>query len=199
MPGSIARSNSRISLLLFSAVLTLACACVPEGPAATPDSEYSGEAVERGRYLVTVGACNECHTPFAMGPEGPAPDMTRMLSGHPAGFDPGLPPVLTQGWMSANAATNTAFAGPWGVSYAFNLTPDLHTGIGAWTEEIFVETLRTGRHWGVSRAILPPMPWQNYSQMTDEDLRAMYAYLRTIPSIENAVPEPVIVGEVVPE
>jgi hypothetical protein len=118
-----------------------------------------------------------------------------MLSGHPESVT--MPPVPeTAGlWMWSGAATNTAFSGPWGTSYAFNLTPDEHTGTGIWTEEMFTNTLRKGRHWGTSRPILPPMPWQNYRHMTDEDLRSVYAYLRTIPAVRNKVPDPVIAGE----
>jgi hypothetical protein len=85
--------------------------------------------------------------------------------------------------------SNTVFIGDFGTSFAINLTPDETTGIGAWTEEIFVKTLKTGRHWGVSRPILPPMPWQSYAQLDSEDLAAMYAYLRSIPPIKNRVPE----------
>ena len=58
-----------------------------------------------------------------------------------------------------------------------------------WPEDIFVDTIKTGKHWGASRPILPPMPWQSYSQLTDDDLKAIYAYLRTIPPIKNRVPE----------
>ena len=87
-------------------------------------------------------------------------------------------------------STNTAFAGPWGVSFAFNLTPDENTGTGIWTEEMFVTALRTGKHMGQSRPLLPPMPWQGYGQMTDEDLAAVFAYLRSVPAIHNRVLEP---------
>jgi hypothetical protein len=81
--------------------------------------------------------------------------------------------------MMIAAASGTAFSGPWGVSFAANLTPDDNTGLGIWTEDMFMKTLRTGRHMGVSREILPPMPWFNYGKMTDEDLKAVYAFLRT--------------------
>jgi mono/diheme cytochrome c family protein len=149
------------------------------------------EAVERGRYLVTIGGCNDCHTPFKMGENGPEPDMSRMLQGHPEEIVINAAPELEPGpFIWAGAATNTAFAGPWGVSFARNLTPDENTGIGAWDETIFMNTIRNGRHWGVARPILPPMPWQNYRQMTDEDLRAVFAFLRSIPPIHNRIPEP---------
>lgn len=149
------------------------------------------DVVERGRYLVTVAGCNDCHTPFKMGPNGPEPDRTRMLAGHPQQLAMPAAPASQGPWVWAGAVTNTAFAGPWGVSYASNLTPEPNTGLGIWTEDLFIKALRTGRHWGQARPILPPMPWQNYAQMTDDDLKAMYAYLRTIPPVVNSVPESV--------
>lgn len=162
------------------------------GTASAPDADAAAAAmVERGRYLVMVGGCHDCHTPWHMGPKGPEPDMSRMLSGHPQEavvLEP--PPAVGGPWIVSAFATNTAWAGPWGVSFTANLTPDENTGIGIWTEEIFINTLRSGKHWGQSRDILPPMPWFNYGKMTDEDLRAMFAYLRTIPPIHNRVQEP---------
>jgi hypothetical protein len=179
---------------LLIAILGLAAAsCAASGTAEeTKRQAYSSETVERGKYLVSVAGCNDCHTPFKLGPNGPEPDMTRMLSGHPENLRMPEPPANAGPWIWHGAATNTAYAGPWGVSYAFNLTPDEHTGIGIWTEDIFVKTIRTGRHWGVSRPILPPMPWQVYRNMTDDDLRAVYAFLRSIPPVRNRVPDAVI-------
>jgi hypothetical protein len=88
------------------------------------------------------------------------------------------------------AATNTAWAGPWGVSFTANLTPDEETGIGLWSEEEFIATLRTGRHLGRGREILPPMPWPVYGQLSDEDLGAIFAYLTSLPPVHNRVPAP---------
>jgi len=146
--------------------------------------------VERGKYLVAAMGCNDCHTPWKMGPKGPEPDMTRMLSGHPQDFK--LPPApAAQGpWIWTAAATNTAFAGPWGISYAANLTPDQNTGLAIWREEDFVKAIRTGKHFGVSREILPPMPWSAFRNLNDEDLKSIYAFLRTIPPVSNLVPDP---------
>jgi len=147
---------------------------------------------ERGRYLVAILGCNDCHTPFVLSPEGPRPDMARMLSGHPASLVLPPPPKLADGpWNWTGAATLTAFAGPWGISYASNLTPHATTGLGAevWTEDLFIQALRTGKHFGTSRPIMPPMPWSSYAQMTDDDLKAVYAYLRTIPPVDNLVPD----------
>jgi hypothetical protein len=116
--------------------------------------------------------------------------MTRMLSGHPADLVMPAPPALGDGpWSWAGAGTMTAFAGPWGVSYAPNLTPH-ETGLGVCSEEMFVAAMRSGKHFGQGRPILPPMPFFNLASLTDDDLQAVFAYLRSIPPIENAVPDP---------
>jgi mono/diheme cytochrome c family protein len=145
--------------------------------------------VARGKYLVTIGGCNDCHTPLKMGPNGPAPDLSRMLSGHPEALRMPPAPAMSGPWGIAMAMTATAFAGPWGTTFAANLTPDPETGTGKWTEKDFLDTVKSGRHLGRGRPILPPMPIQNLQQMTDEDLGAMFAYLRTIPAVKNRVPE----------
>ena len=176
---------SRSGALL--AALALTAASVQAAPA--PKNR-----VARGKYLVTVGSCNDCHTPFKMGPNGPEPDMTRMLSGHPQDVKLPPPPAPQGPWI-VMGYPSSAWAGPWGVSYAINLTPDKTTGIGAanlWTEELFIKAMRTGKHFGTSRPILPPMPWQSLSQAQDEDLRAIWAYLKSIPPIKNQVPDAVI-------
>ena len=148
--------------------------------------------VARGEYLVTITACDDCHTPFKLGPSGPEPDMSRRLSGHPEGCPLAPPATWPDGWTWAGSPTNTAFAGPWGVSYARNLTPDLSTGIGVYTEASFVAAIRDGKQMGAGRPILPPMPWPSFGKMTDEDLKAIYSYLRSLPPIRNQVPEATI-------
>jgi hypothetical protein len=100
----------------------------------------------------------------------------------------GPAPKLDGGWIAATNTTNTAWAGPWGISFTMNLTPDSVTGIGTWTEDMFIRTLRSGKHWATSRPIMPPMPWPAIRTFTDEDLKAIYAYLRSIPAITNHVP-----------
>jgi hypothetical protein len=160
-------------------------------PAAAAAATPATDAVARGKYLVRFGGCNDCHTPWALGPQGPAPDMTRELSGHPSAMVLPPPPALKGPWVWAGAGTNTAFAGPWGISYTANLTPDKETGLGSWTEEQFMMALRTGRHEGKGRPILPPMPWKFVGSLTDDDLKAVFAYLRSIPAIPNKVPSPV--------
>jgi hypothetical protein len=116
--------------------------------------------------------------------------MSRMLSGHPQGMELPEAPEPKGPWMVAAVATNTAWSGPWGVSYTANLTPDKETGLGKWTQRNFTETIRTGRHMGRGRPILPPMPIPMYKNFTDGDLEAIFAYLQSIPAISNRVPEP---------
>ena len=148
------------------------------------------DPVKRGQYLVTVAGCNDCHTPLKMGPKGPEPDMSVMLSGHPEKLVMPAAPKLPEGpWGFVGSHTLTAFSGPWGVSYAINLTPDPETGIGKWKEQDFVNALKTGKHLGVGRPIAPPMPWPWVSKMTDADLKAIFAFLRTVKPIKNKVPD----------
>jgi mono/diheme cytochrome c family protein len=186
----IDRNHLGLALLVLATLPLAAAACTPGAPAgAAPLSKE--EKIARGEYLVTVGACNDCHTPFKMGPNGPEPDASRRLSGHPAGLEMPPPPAPTGPWLVSVGATNTAWSGPWGVSFTANLTPDVETGLGSWTPQIFVDTIRNGRHMGRGRPLLPPMPFPFYAKMTDEDLTAIFAYLRTLPAIDNRVPPPI--------
>ncbi|HJW08535.1 MAG TPA: hypothetical protein VJ483_02825 [Holophagaceae bacterium] len=147
--------------------------------------------IRRGGYLVRVFGCSDCHTPLKMGPKGPEPDLARGLSGHPAGLKITAGPDLGKGpWVWSGAGTNTAFAGPWGVSFTANLTPDKETGIGEWTEQMFMDTVRSGRHLGKGRPVLPPMPIQALANATDEDLKAIFAYLKSQKPMSNRVPDP---------
>jgi mono/diheme cytochrome c family protein len=151
------------------------------------------ELVARGKYLVTTGGCGDCHTPKIYTSNGPVPDSTRRASGFQA--EEKLPALdvkyVAPGNWVATESNFSAWVGPWGISYAANLTPDNATGIGALTEEMFIKSLREGKWMGVGRPLLPPMPWQTIGQMTDQDLKAIYAYLRTIKPIHNEVPQPV--------
>jgi mono/diheme cytochrome c family protein len=170
--------------------LAVACVGLPllSGCSSNETALASRDAVAHGKYLVETLACSECHTPWTMGPAGPQPDASLLLSGHPSQIVL-TPPTLPPGWPTAFSETNTAAAGPWGISYAANLTPD-DTGLGVWSEDVFTKAMRTGKHMGVGRPILPPMPWQAYGQLTDQDLGDVWAYLQTIPPIENVVPLP---------
>jgi hypothetical protein len=147
--------------------------------------------VERGKLLIIGGGCHDCHTPKVMTPRGPEADMTKLLSGHPESA--GVPqPFKGEGqpWSTHTNDHLTAWSGAWGVSFAANLTPDQNTGLGIWTEEMFLNALKQGKHMGTARPILPPMPWNWYGQLPDDDLKAMFAYLKSIPAIANRVPVP---------
>lgn len=180
------------ALALTGAALTTLIATASTEPQTRPATAVHRTPVELGGYLVKTMGCNDCHTPFKLGPKGPEPDMTRALTGHPEAMKMPPPPALPPGpWLAVNAATNTAFAGPWGVSFAMNLTPDKETGLGDWTEEQFVATMLTGRHQGKGRAILPPMPYQMLGQLVPEELKAIFAYLQSLAPFRNHVPQPV--------
>lgn len=149
-------------------------------------------AIKRGEYLVGYGGCNDCHTPKIFTPQGPKTDPNKLLSGYPSGAKL---PEIPQGIIGPDkwgALTNndlTAWFGPWGVSFAQNLTPDMKTGLGNWTEAMFIKSMRTGKHLGDGRHILPPMPWFSIAVLTDKDLKAVFSYLRSIKPIVNEVPQ----------
>jgi hypothetical protein len=102
----------------------------------------------------------------------------------------GMAPPPMPPWMASIDQSFTAFAGPWGVSFAMNLTPDSASGLGDWSQETFMQAIRTGKHMGTGRPILPPMPWASFSNLTDQDLASVYLYLRTIPAVSNKIPAP---------
>ncbi len=147
--------------------------------------------IERGRYLVTLTGCNDCHSPKKMTPNGPVPDGTRLLSGHVAEEKlPEVPPNIfgLDKWGAITNNNLTAWIGPWGISYSANLTPDKETGIGNWNDEFFIKILRTGKFMGAGRDILPPMPWYNYAKLTDADFKAIFAFLKSLTPVKNQVP-----------
>lgn len=162
------------------------------------ESEMSTEQViERGAYLVETMGCNDCHSPKQMGPKGPEIIPELMLSGYPSD----RPIMKLQHEMIGQGFSMfypdlTAAIGPWGMSFAANLTPDV-TGLGNWSEEQFSKALKEGKYKGLdgSRMLLPPMPWINYVNMKDEDVSAIFAYLKSIPAVSNVVPAPIAPGD----
>lgn len=187
------RSSTRIlGVLMLSGAWLLASSTGAAGESKGPKG--SDELIEKGRHLVVVAGCHDCHSPKVMSPNGPVPHPLKSLSGHQA--EAGIPAVpagvLTpERWLAMTTGDMTGWAGPWGISFAANLTPDKATGLGGWTEDMFIKTLRTGKHLGTGRQILPPMPWPNYAQMSDDELKAVFAYLRSLPAVSNLVPQPV--------
>lgn len=171
--------------------------CKQENAQTPPETKAAAtqtDLVKRGEYLVTIGGCNDCHSPKIMTAQGPAPDPARLLSGHPS--SEALPPITDKsmtgpGQWTLFSPSLTAAVGPWGTSFAANLTPD-DTGMGAWTEAQFFKAIREGKSKGMdgTRPMLPPMPWPSIAKMSDDDLRAVFAYLKSLPPVKNVVPNP---------
>ncbi|MFH4965499.1 c-type cytochrome [Gaetbulibacter sp. M235] len=150
------------------------------------------DQITRGKYLVNTIGCNDCHSPKIMTEKGPIPDPNRLLSGHDSNEAlPPFNPETIKGYVLFNM-NSTAVVGPWGTSFAANLTPDA-TGIGSWSDEQFLRAMKQGKYKGLenSRQLLPPMPWPSYSQMPDEDIKAIFTYLKSIKPVENIVPQPI--------
>lgn len=169
------------------AMITLAVTCCQQSKPTEVAAEASPE--ERGEYLVNTMGCHDCHTPKVIGPNGPMLDTTRLLSGHPASIP--LPPADTavlKNWVLF-FPTLTAAVGPWGTSFSANITSDV-TGIGEWTEAQFFKALREGKHKGLDggRPIMPPMPWEAFRNVKDDDLKAIFAYLKSTKPVSNVVP-----------
>ena len=194
------RTLNHALLALISA--TMLISCNNNASETTSDTEISAtrqkeadDMVARGQYIVTIASCHDCHSPKIFNEQGiMLLDSSRLMSGHPAGTPlPPAPANAHQAGQWINMAPDiTAFKGPWGTSYAANLTPDSATGIGTWTEENFKGALRTGKHMGQEngRPIMPPMPWPLIGQMTDDDISAVFAYLKSLPPVNNRVPAP---------
>ena len=198
---SLAHCTRVLRVPALIAIVLVPSSCAPPKPAAAPPpAAATPKPTERGAYLVSILGCHDCHSPKVFSETGPVPDQSRLLSGHPAdvpvaAVPAGLPDP--NGWIALTNGQFTAWAGPWGVSFSSNLTPDA-SGLASWTEENFIQTIRTGKHFGVGRPLLPPMPWQDFAKMTDEDLRAVFAYLGTLPPVANTVPPPQPPGATVP-
>lgn len=159
-----------------------------------PVAFTEGQVIARGKQLVSLGACHDCHTPKVFTETGGMHlDESRLLSGHPNGSP--LPiideQVFKHGHWTYFNEHFTAAVGMWGMTFSKNLTPH-GTGLKGWTPETFIATMRTGRHLGMetARPLMPPMPWENLKDLPDEDLTAIFKYLQTLKPIDNYVPEP---------
>ncbi len=175
----------RRSFLIMTASLFFLCAVITFGIRSV-DSQ--NEIVERGKYLVdAVAACGYCHTPRV----GAEYNMKMYLAGHPS--EESFPRynfnMMQQNIFLLTSPQLSAFSGPFGTSFASNLTPDKETGLGEWTEKMFIDAMRTGKHQGnpTNRNIFPPMPNKHYALMKDADLKAIWAYLKTIKPVKNDV------------
>lgn len=175
-------------LFLFSQ-----CSEIGKDNQGSPKPSFGGfeSQVKWGEHLVLIGACADCHTPKKMTPKGPVLDNDLMLSGHPAEMPP--PDIDRKEVESKGLAvtqTLTSWVGPWGISYSANLTPDA-TGIGGWQESNFITALREGKYKGIptARSLMPPMPWEFYVKMSDDEIKAIFAYLKSLKPINNLVPQ----------
>jgi hypothetical protein len=172
-----------VSLFAALATVSVLSGCAGRNAGQSP--------AERGKYLATAGGCGDCHSPKTFTAAGPVPDTTRLLSGYPSRAKlPEIPKGILgpAQWGAITTNDMTAWAGSWGVSFAYNLTPHPATGIGNWDETLFIQSLRTGKFMGTSRDMLPPMPWQELGSMKDDDLKAIFSYLKSLPPIENEIP-----------
>jgi hypothetical protein len=163
---------------------------------ASKDMEQS--KIERGQYLVMAGSCEDCHSPKVFSDANPMPDTTRRLSGYPSSSKlPDIPRYVIgpDQWGAITTNDMTAWVGPWGVSFSSNLTPHRKTGIGNWSETLFIQALRTGKFMATSRDMLPPMPWRTIGKMTDDDLKSIFAYLQSLSPIDNEIPAPLPISQ----
>jgi hypothetical protein len=187
--------------LVGAGVAALSAGCNSPSSGTAAKAEPKVDPTKRGEVLVHAGSCNDCHTPMRFDEKlgMPVPEMDRMLSGHPEGaHDPAS--TLAEGDQAVIGPTFTSFKLPFGVVYAANITPDTETGIGAWSEQQFIATMRSGQHLGLrGRPVLPPMPWMNLRELSDDDLRALWTYLRSIPPVKNRVPQPAVPAPVYAE
>ncbi len=151
-----------------SVVILVAAAVGCAKEPVTMKAEMTAEQkIARGRQISYTSACHDCHTPGGI---YGVPDTTRMLSGSEMGWE-----------------------GPWGVSFPRNLSPDMETGIGSWTEEQIVTAVRTGIRPDKT-PLMPPMPWPMYSHMSDEDAYALAAFLKSIPAVNHKSPNHIAPG-----
>ncbi|MUP43049.1 diheme cytochrome c-553 [Christiangramia aestuarii] len=180
-----------LSLLLFTCLIS----CKDKDYEKVPEEKKMSlnDSIKRGEYLVKTIGCHDCHSPKAMTERGPQLIAELALSGHQAGdsLPPMAPETIKNGWMLMNGQL-TAFVGPWGVSFSANITSD-DTGIGNWSMQRFKLAMREGKLKGDKngRMMLPPMPWENFAKLNDEDLESMFKYLKSTKAINNAVPAPI--------
>jgi hypothetical protein len=179
--------------LIVSAIILVTCRNNPKSVSSEVVEPTQEQLIQRGEYLVKIMGCNDCHSPKEMGPQGPVVITDVMLSGYPADrtLKKANTDVLKSGWVMLNEDF-TAAAGMWGISFAANLTSD-QTGIGNWTEDNFKRALKEGKYKGleVSRTLLPPMPWTNFTTINDEDIKAIFAYLKNSKPVMNLIPQPI--------
>jgi hypothetical protein len=189
------KSFSLFISVLMAGFLLVQCSDTKTETLVDAKTNYNGfdSQVEWGKHLVIVSACHDCHSPKKMTPQGMVIDSSRLLAGHIAGTpQPDVNKKDAQGKGLIVTNDLTSWVGPWGTSYTANLTSDA-TGIGNWTEAQFLKSIREGKYKGMdnTRSLLPPMPWNTYRNASDDDLKAIFAYLKSTAPVHNRVPGPV--------
>lgn len=193
------------AFVLTIIILFVQCNTTPTEPTGAvkenATKDYNGyESMEKwGEHIVLVSGCHDCHSPKVMTPMGPDIDSALMLGGHQAKTPRFNVPNIGEIQKNSLVLTDgslTSWVGPWGTSFTANLTSDA-TGIGNWTEEQFFRALREGKYKGLAneRNLLPPMPWQMYRHFKDEEIRAVFAYLKSTKPVSNVVPAPLLPGK----
>jgi len=179
--------------LITAAVAIMVISCNNNEPARTSATAISNDSlIKRGSYLVNAIGCDDCHSPKIMGSHGPEIIPELRFGGYPAKRPVAKVDtnVIKNGWVMLGPDLTNA-VGPWGMSFAGNISSD-ETGIGTWSEKQFFKALREGKFKGLdgSRDLLPPMPWFVYKNMTDDDIRSIFAYLKSTKPVNNIVPAP---------
>ena len=183
--------SSFTAIAAITSILFIAC----QDSAASEENSIAmtkEEMVMRGEYLVNTIGCDDCHSPKKMGSHGPEIIPELRLSGYPSDrpLTTADTNVVKKGWMLFSDDLTTA-VGSWGQSFAANLTSDA-TGTGNWKEEQFIKAIREGKYKGLdnTRSLLLPMPWFVYKNLTDDDLKSIFAFLQTTKPVKNVVPAP---------
>lgn len=194
---------------IFIALIFSAChesKCKPEEHACenheyapiSKDSLSLEDQIAEGQRLVTALGCNDCHSPKIFSNTGVQINDSLRLSGHHGPLVIPKSPfknIDNRVWMLFTT-DGTASLGPWGGSYASNLTPH-ESGLGSWSFEQFQRAMQEGKYKGQAngRTLLPPMPWPGYQALTTEELKAIFSYLQSLPPVNNLVPTPIVLHQ----
>ena len=180
---------AKLFLITIAAMFAIACDREGEVP-----NKFSDKQVSEGEVLVMEARCNFCHTPELTEDDK---YFGKILFGHP--YDKKLPdlpnvPVGSQQWMEfvSNLDSTVWIAGN-KVVFSANITPDIETGIGSWSKDDFINTIRTGMHPGWKKKVNKPMPWLDYAKLSNDQLTSIYSYLMSQQPVHNKVPEPVTI------
>lgn len=180
------------AITIIIAVVFIACSDSSASEKKKSIAMTEAEKIQRGAYLVNGIGCDDCHSPKKITATGFEIIPELRLSGYQsANASPKADSnVVKQGWLLFGSDLTTA-VGPWGQSFAANLTSDA-TGIGNWKEEQFIKAIREGKYKGLdnTRPLLPPMPWFVYKNLSDDDLKSIFAFLKSTKPVKNVVPTP---------